>query len=233
VPFVRCTRDKRGYEHIYLMHASAGRRGKPSKPRILYWFRTPPGVKVGREPFDESVRRTLEAQNPGVVFDWKKLSVIPQAPVDVEYWREKRRAERAAKQARRAEEAAEPGSTDANVEEEEQLLEPPELTSEVPAEEPLASASQDSDAEQEGDDEEGLESAPPNEAAPSAAGSAAPGAPGGARRRRRRGGRRRRRKPGNVTPGSGQIQVAEAATPSAAIEPAQTPETPQEPSKEE
>src|SRR5436190_15445177 len=100
------------------MHAY-GRRGKPSKPRILYWFRTPPGVKVGREPFDESVRRTLEAQNPGVVFDWKKLSVIPQAPVDIEYWREKRRAERAAKQSRRAEQAVAGVGPDVDAEQEE------------------------------------------------------------------------------------------------------------------
>ena len=27
------------------------------RPRVLYWFRTPPGVKVGREPFDEEVQR--------------------------------------------------------------------------------------------------------------------------------------------------------------------------------
>jgi hypothetical protein len=64
-------------------------------------------VKVGREPFDESVRQTLEAQHPDVQFDWTKLSNIPVPAVDVEYWRERRRAEKAAKQARRAEEAAE------------------------------------------------------------------------------------------------------------------------------
>src|SRR5204862_5839680 len=93
------------------MHAY-GRRGKPSKPRVLYWFRTPPGIKVGREPFDETVRRTLEAQNPGIVFDWKKLSILPEVPPDVEHWRERRRSERAAKQARRAEEAATPAIAD-------------------------------------------------------------------------------------------------------------------------
>lgn len=103
VAFVRVTRDKRGYEHIYLMRG-AGQRGKGASPRVLYVFRTPPGLKVGREPFDETTRRTLEEQNPGVHFDWQKLSVILPPPPDVEYWRERRRAEKAAKQARRVEE---------------------------------------------------------------------------------------------------------------------------------
>jgi len=50
-------------ENVYLVH-STGRRGK-SPPRILYWFRSPPNVKVGREPFDEASRRALEAQKAG------------------------------------------------------------------------------------------------------------------------------------------------------------------------
>ena len=56
--FLRFTRDKRGYEHFYLVEASTNRRGK-TRARVLYWFRTPPGIKVGREPFDEDVRRAL------------------------------------------------------------------------------------------------------------------------------------------------------------------------------
>jgi hypothetical protein len=99
VPFVRVSRDKRGYEHIYLIDSTA-RRGKAARPRVLYWFRTPPGVMVGREPFDESVRRTLEAQYPDVTFDWEKLCKTAIPAPDVEPWRERRRVERAAKQAR-------------------------------------------------------------------------------------------------------------------------------------
>jgi hypothetical protein len=102
VPFVRVSRDKRGYEHIYLFEVSNRR---PSKPRILYWFRTPPGVKVGREPFDEPVKRALEAMNPGIRFDWKKLASDTLPPPEVENWRERRRAEREAKRARRGDEA--------------------------------------------------------------------------------------------------------------------------------
>ena len=96
--FFRFNRDKRGYEHFYLVEPSTNRRGKV-KSRVLYWFRTPPGVRVGREPFDEGVRRALEEQNPGVVFDWRAIIEAPIPSADTEKWRERRRAERAAKHA--------------------------------------------------------------------------------------------------------------------------------------
>ena len=97
MPFLRFSRDARGYEHFYIVHSTT-RRGK-SRSRILYWFRTPPNVKVGREAFDEGVRAELEAQNPNVTFDWVRLleTPIPPPSADVEHWRERRRATRAAK----------------------------------------------------------------------------------------------------------------------------------------
>jgi hypothetical protein len=98
VAFFRFNRDKRGYEHFYLVEPASNRRGK-AKPRVLYWFRTPPGVRVGREPFDEDVRRALEAQHPGVTFDWQSIVEAPIPSADAEKWRERRRAERAAKHA--------------------------------------------------------------------------------------------------------------------------------------
>jgi len=98
--FLRFTRDKRGYEHFYLLQPS--HRGK-SPPRVLYWFRTPPNVKVGREPFDERVRHELEAQNPDVTFDWRKILETPIPSADAEKWRERRRAARAARTAKRNE----------------------------------------------------------------------------------------------------------------------------------
>jgi hypothetical protein len=88
--FLRFSRDKRGYEHFYLVEATTNRRGK-TRARVLYWFRTPPGVKVGREPFDAEVRQRLESQNPGVVFDWKKIVETPIPSADAERWRERRR----------------------------------------------------------------------------------------------------------------------------------------------
>src|SRR5712691_7545010 len=99
--FFRFNRDKRGYEHFYLVEPVTNRRGK-SRPRVLYWYRTPPNVRVGRAPFDEDVQRALEAQNPTVSFDWRKIIDAPIPSADVEKWRERRRAERAEKAARRS-----------------------------------------------------------------------------------------------------------------------------------
>ena len=116
--FLRFTRDKRGYEHFYLVQPTTNRRGKV-RTRILYWFRTPPNVKVGRQPFDDALRRALEAQNPGVAFDWQKIVDTPIPSADAEKWRERRRAERAERVARQAEtEVEEAGGESATVEDE-------------------------------------------------------------------------------------------------------------------
>jgi hypothetical protein len=45
LPHLRFSRDKRGYEHTFVVHGEK-RRGR-SRARILYWFRTPPGVGSG------------------------------------------------------------------------------------------------------------------------------------------------------------------------------------------
>src|SRR5262245_56161229 len=103
--FLRFTRDKRGYEHFSLVESTTNRRGK-SRSRLLYWYRTPPNVRVGREPFDDAVRRALETQNPNVQFDWRKIIETPIPSAETERWRERRRAEKAEKAARRAETAA-------------------------------------------------------------------------------------------------------------------------------
>jgi hypothetical protein len=90
--FLKFSRDKRGYEHFYLVQPS--NRGK-GRPRVLYWFRTPPNVRVGRSPFDPAIRRELEAQNPDVAFDWEAIVHTPIPPViEPERWRERRRVER-------------------------------------------------------------------------------------------------------------------------------------------
>jgi hypothetical protein len=116
--FLRFTRDKRGYEHFYLVQPTTNRRGKV-RTRILYWFRTPPNVKVGRQPFDDALRRALEAQNPGVAFDWQKIVDTPIPSADAEKWRERRRAERAERVARQAgTEEEEAASESATVEDE-------------------------------------------------------------------------------------------------------------------
>jgi hypothetical protein len=105
VPFLKFSRDRRGYEHFSLVESVSGRRGK-ARERVLYWFRTPPNVKVGREPFDDHVMHALEAQYPSMRFDWAALRNTPIPSVEPEYWRERRRADRAARRAQDEEEEA-------------------------------------------------------------------------------------------------------------------------------
>lgn len=82
MPFLRVIRDKRGYETTYLMHWY--REGGKQRSRILYVFRTPGGVHVGREPLEPDILRVLEAQYPDIAFDWKSVlanrQVIESAP---------------------------------------------------------------------------------------------------------------------------------------------------------
>ncbi len=82
MPSLRFTRDKRGYETTSLVYA--GRRDGRSRQRILYWFRTPPGVKVGRPALDEEAIRWIEEHNPDIEFDWPRIleaqpAAAPQA----------------------------------------------------------------------------------------------------------------------------------------------------------
>lgn len=71
MPFLRFTRDKRGYENTFLMHGFRY-RGK-ARPRILYWFRTPPNVRVGRAALDEEAIRSIEEHNPELDFNWSRI----------------------------------------------------------------------------------------------------------------------------------------------------------------
>ncbi|MCY4075475.1 MAG: hypothetical protein OXH04_08615 [Acidobacteria bacterium] len=81
MPFLRFARDARGYENTYVLHGFRG--GERAGPRLLYWFRTPPNVKVGRLPLDETAIRAIEESNPELTFDWTKmLRVKPKAPLE-------------------------------------------------------------------------------------------------------------------------------------------------------
>jgi hypothetical protein len=75
-------RDKRGYETTYLMHWC--REGSKQRSRILYVFRTPGGVRVGRDALDSDVLKQIEAQNPDIEFDWNAVfhnqQVLETAP---------------------------------------------------------------------------------------------------------------------------------------------------------
>jgi hypothetical protein len=61
-----------------VVHADR-RRGKP-RSRLLYWFRTPPGVRVGRAALDEDAIRLIEEHNPDVAFDWTRILKGEPAP---------------------------------------------------------------------------------------------------------------------------------------------------------
>jgi hypothetical protein len=71
VPFLRVLRDKRGYETTYLVHWF--RDGNRQRSKILYMFRTPPGVRVGRDVLEPAIVREIEAQHPEIEFDWRAL----------------------------------------------------------------------------------------------------------------------------------------------------------------
>lgn len=207
MPFLRFSRDKRGYESIYLVHTST-RRGKPSRPRVLYWYRTPPGIRVGRPPFDDEVRRRLESLHPDVVFDWPTIIATPfPPPAENEQWRERRRAERAAKQAQRAEEESAARSDKEPTAERPAIhLDQSDSSDEaVPgaalihagseSETPLPVAEPQATSELDRPAETGLGSSESEAASRQAADRSDPSA----RRRRRRGGRRRRgRGPGEM-----------------------------------
>src|SRR5688572_14596889 len=49
------------------------REGSRQRSRILYVFRTPGGVRVGRTPLEPEVLRHLEAEHPDIDFDWSVI----------------------------------------------------------------------------------------------------------------------------------------------------------------
>ena len=94
MPFLRLTRDRRGFENTYLMHAD--RPG--DRPRILYWYRTAPGILQGRAPLDEDAIRTIEDQHPDIEFDWPAILALSEvmtpedeAPAPQSHRKEKKR----------------------------------------------------------------------------------------------------------------------------------------------
>jgi len=207
VPYLKFSRDKRGYEHFSIVEPGVARRGRPPRPRLLFWFRTPPQVKVGRLPFTEDVRRAIEAQNPGVRFDWPRLLATPIPPPDAEHWRERRRMEKAARQAARETELDEvPGGSEAP--DVPPVSEVPEVqgAAEVPEVrdvETSATDDEDDDAVAAADEPEQtpalLQASDSGERVPVAPAPAAGERPAGRRRRRRR----RRPRPAGETAAGG------------------------------
>lgn len=75
MPFLKLTRDRRGFEHTYLLHADA----PGERPRLLYWYRTAPEVAVGRSALDEAAIRQIEDQHPLIDFDWPAILAMRDA----------------------------------------------------------------------------------------------------------------------------------------------------------
>ena len=236
MPFLKFSRDKRGYENFYLIEPpSGGRRGGKARPRVLFWFRSPPQVKVGRAPFSEDVRKMVEAQYPGISFDWPRIMSTPIPPPELDHWRERRRLEKAARRA-----AREPDEDTPAVEPAPEIAAAGETVTEAVTEAvgdeaiTMATVAPDTDAaiDTEGDDADAADggdddSAPAESAVvTSDAQGTAPetAAPGQRRRRRRRRGRRGRHGQPEVAGQPPAAAPAEVGSP--AIEVAIDPETP-------
>jgi hypothetical protein len=80
VAFIRHSRDKRGFESLYVMHAYRPMPDAPHRTRVLYLFRSPAQLRVGRQPLDSEVREALEHTHPDISFDWNALNRERAAP---------------------------------------------------------------------------------------------------------------------------------------------------------
>lgn len=69
MPYLRYSRNKKGDENTYVLHGS--RAG--GRPEILYMFRTPPNIKVGRGSLEPEVLSAIELAHPELTFDWDKM----------------------------------------------------------------------------------------------------------------------------------------------------------------
>lgn len=74
MPFIRHMRDKRGYDSLYVMHAYRPMPQEPHRTRVLYMFRSPAHIVVGRQPLDAEVMEALEHTHPDLSFDWQALT---------------------------------------------------------------------------------------------------------------------------------------------------------------
>lgn len=74
MPFIRHMRDKRGFDSLYVMHAYRPTPQDPHRTRVLYMFRSPSHVGVGRQPLDAEVMEALEHTHPDLSFDWQALT---------------------------------------------------------------------------------------------------------------------------------------------------------------
>ena len=111
MPYLRFSRDQRGYENTYVLHTY--RRDGRTLPRLLYWFRTPPSLKVGRHALDADAIRAIEESNPDLAFDWTKMLKVRPATILEERRRRTSSKAGTAKRGRRGPARKEPVSASA------------------------------------------------------------------------------------------------------------------------
>lgn len=147
MPFLRLTRDRRGTENTYLLHAD--RPG--DRPKLLYWYRTAPGIILGRAPLDEDAIRTIEDQHPEIDFDWPAILALsevmtpedeaPARPRQPEGRRQRPRDQQRDQSPRRREEAPrEAAASDAAAETEPDTADPDrvaEMAADLALDEPI------------------------------------------------------------------------------------------------
>ena len=88
MPFLRYDRDRRGNLSTYLVHTF--RKGGKPHPLVLYWFRSPPNVRVGRLAIDDDTIRRIEELYPDLAFDWPTLLSQRPPPLEMKKWTSKR-----------------------------------------------------------------------------------------------------------------------------------------------
>lgn len=87
------------------------------RPRLLYWYRTAPGIALGRSPLDEDAIRTIEDQHPDIDFDWPAILALSEVmtPEDEAAPKPQQREQREQRQGRkRSAFAHEPASASAS-----------------------------------------------------------------------------------------------------------------------
>ena len=88
MPFLRYDRDRRGNLSTYLVHTF--RKGGKPHPLVLYWFRSPPNVRVGRLAIDDDTIRRIEELYPDLAFDWPSLLSQRPPSLEMKKWTSKR-----------------------------------------------------------------------------------------------------------------------------------------------
>ena len=88
MPFLRYDRDRRGNLSTYLVHTF--RKGGKPHSLVLYWFRSPPNVRVGSLAIDDDTIRTIEELYPDLAFDWPTLLSQRPPSLEMKKWTNKR-----------------------------------------------------------------------------------------------------------------------------------------------